>query len=298
MRQGSRVIGRRTFLAGSAALVLPACAGRRDRPAVDVDALADRIGTSDRADAIATVRDLRSRGVPMGALFAAAWLAPIRWGGLPSDVHAVLCLPSVARAAEVAQSIGVEPWPIIEWAIGNANAWCQRTRASAARIRSPFEAELAQLARQAMEPHEDPHVTIYAAQLARASDAWPALRRAEVVAHLGQYLARARRRDPLEAAMEGETIDTLVSRASAISDDPHPLTHLDALVYLSRRYGSATPLARAVHPRLRTAAREAARTDPPVQTREASCRALVRTGRDEHAFKRWAAADALNAPQG
>src|SRR5688500_13984667 len=170
------------------------------RPVRDfaVGPLADAIGTADAEGAIEIVAEAREREVPVRRVLAATWIAPLRWGGLPGDVHALLVLPALDRLLHAdAAGTRVDPWMPVCWAVVNATAWCRNPRRDpsvvagqasdaplVATIRSGDEdaaaAHAAGLAssagiaravqvigREALEPRSDVHAAIYASQAAR-----------------------------------------------------------------------------------------------------------------------------------
>jgi hypothetical protein len=362
-----RTLSRRTFLGTVGALTACGSPGpARSDADFELAALADAIGRAAAASASALVAEARARGVPLERVLGATWVAPLLHGGLPSDVHAVLVLPAIARLP----AAGADAWAAAGWAAANATAWCSNARPgetrpapspSAASLRSAIAAQdldaaaahalalapaaaIDALAREALEPRDDVHAAIYAAQLDRVSPLLPAAELPRAAAHVARYLARDPRWDgelpPIEVAPDDRAAPAdlawalasgdgirraseeavagalvLVARAARAGDPSvsgigvHRTTHLDAMLHLARRLPEAergAALAKAVRSVVRevaslgglpppmAAAEEAARTDPVRYRRELAAR-VARDGRDEHAFKYWAALDALDA---
>jgi hypothetical protein len=198
----------------------PAREGRTAPRDFSVEGLRDAIGAARAEDAIGIVAEAREHGVPIAQVLAATWLAPLSWGGLPGDVHAVLVLPAIDRLVQMAAAPGGDRWLTVCWAVVNTTAWCRDARivlpAGPARVdraalvsairagdeaatvgaaiglctRDGDERAIAVVAEEALEPRADVHAAIYAAQALRFAGAIPLPHRSAVIAHVARYLSR------------------------------------------------------------------------------------------------------------
>lgn len=158
-----------------------------------------------------------------------------------------------------AHALGADAWLPVRFAVANAATWCTDARAAAptpsshatpdtlvSAIRAGEEddairhtaalmtregdgAVLRILCDEALEPREDMHAAIYAAQTARFIEAFPATHRSLVVAHLARYLARVPRWSrPIPAALltsidlgPNDAIGETTDLAWALAADPY-----------------------------------------------------------------------------
>jgi hypothetical protein len=362
-------------MSGSAALAAEIALGcgesRPDAPEeLTLDRLVVAIGTGDDRAIRELALTAARRGIPRGHLLAAAWVAPLRYGGLPSDVHAILVLPAIDRVARAGDALAVDPGRAIAWALTNSSQWCSSApRAVVSAARSATRASLVAaiagadldraeaharglvdqagvetarevLASEALLPRDDVHASIYAAQLCRIWGELSATDHVDAIAHLARYLARQPRlpisiapietgnrdattgRDlaialaadpdvPLDGVSESAlfeglallAIDTRRRDASPTGIGVHRTTHLDAVSFLARR-SAAPDRAHAIGCAVRSSARAAMGTLPitgevrphdRATIRADSTSAILTSASEEHAFKHWAAIDALAA---
>jgi hypothetical protein len=222
-----------------------------------VDDLAQVIALSAPVELIQRIAEARRVGVSAETVLAAVWVAPLLWGGLLSDVHAILAVPAVRRLYH--SNRGPQGWAQVIWLACNAGQWCQHSRAADTRAASGASEEslhrairqgqledaashavalcrdqgpdwlLSWLCLEATVPREDLHVSIYAAQLARCYEHIPPLHRPRALSHLARYAALVRTWDTPDVIVSSSDDDRTPAAEIAYAMLTQPEARLDGL---------------------------------------------------------------------